>query len=68
MIVFGAISQEEFLSDYWQKKPLLIKQALPGFITPISPDELAGLSLEEEFESRLVRGAIKDNRWSLAEG
>ena len=68
MIVFGTISQEEFLSDYWQKKPLLIKQALPGFITPISPDELAGLSLEEEFESRLVRGAIKDNRWSLAEG
>ena len=68
MIVFGTISQEEFLSDYWQKKPLLIKQALPGFISPISPDEVAGLSLEEEFESRLVRGAIKDNRWSLAEG
>lgn len=68
MITFGAISQEEFLSDYWQKKPLLIKQALPDFISPISPDELAGLSLEEEFESRLITGAISDNKWSLSEG
>jgi len=68
MIAFSAISQEEFLSDYWQKKPLLIKQALPGFISPLSPNELAGLSLEEEFESRLVTGAIKNNRWSLTEG
>ena len=68
MITFGTISQEEFLSDYWQKKPLLIKQALPNFISPVSPDELAGLSLEEEFESRLVTGSTKDNRWSLTEG
>jgi len=68
MITFGAISQEEFLSDYWQKKPLLIKQALPDFISPISPNELAGLSLEEELESRLITGAIRDNRWSLIEG
>jgi len=67
-ITFGAISQEEFLSDYWQKKPLLIKQALPDFISPISPDELAGLSLEEDFESRLITGSTKDNRWSLTEG
>ncbi len=68
MISFGAISQEEFLSDYWQKKPLLIKQALPGFISPLSADELAGLSLEEEFESRLITGSTRDNRWSLSEG
>lgn len=68
MITFGAISQREFLTDYWQKKPLLIKQALPHFLSPLTPDELAGLSLEEEFESRLVTGSTKDNRWSLSEG
>ncbi|WP_349570176.1 cupin domain-containing protein [Azotobacter salinestris] len=50
----GGISTREFLRDYWQKKPLLIRQAIPGFETPISPDELAGLSLEEEVESRLI--------------
>ena len=43
-----------FLSEYWQKKPLVIRQALPDFINPLSADELAGLSLEDEVESRLV--------------
>lgn len=38
MITFGTISQEKFLSEYWQKKPLLIKQALPGFINGALPD------------------------------
>ncbi|SMN02441.1 FIG002776: hypothetical protein [uncultured Candidatus Thioglobus sp.] len=65
MIHFGKISQQQFLSDYWQKKPLLIKHALPDFISPISPDELAGLALEPEFESRLITGSIESNDWSL---
>jgi len=52
--VLGGISAREFLRDYWQKRPLLIRQAISGFVSPISPDELAGLSLEEEVESRLV--------------
>lgn len=54
MIKFNEISLETFLADYWQKKPLLIKQAYPNFISPISPEELAGLSLEEEIESRII--------------
>ncbi|GAB7529638.1 cupin domain-containing protein [Pseudomonas sp. 3A(2025)] len=48
------MSARVFLRDYWQKKPLLIRQALPDFQSPIDPDELAGLALEEEVESRLV--------------
>ncbi|WP_273528053.1 cupin domain-containing protein [Pseudomonas sp.] len=52
--ILGGLSAREFLRDYWQKKPLLIRQAIPDFQSPISPDELAGLSLEEEVESRLV--------------
>ncbi|WP_350446330.1 cupin domain-containing protein [Pseudomonas solani] len=52
--ILGGISAREFLRDYWQKKPLLIRQAISGYESPISPDELAGLSLEEEVESRLV--------------
>lgn len=50
----GGMPAEEFLRDYWQKKPLLIRQAFPEFESPLSADELAGLSLEEEVESRLV--------------
>jgi len=52
--LLGGISSREFLRDYWQKKPLLIRQAIPDFQSPIDPDELAGLALEEEVESRLI--------------
>ncbi len=33
----------EFLREYWQKRPLLIRNAFPGFVSPISPEDLAGL-------------------------
>ncbi|MGL4315127.1 MAG: JmjC domain-containing protein [Pseudomonas sp.] len=52
--LLGGLSAREFLRDYWQKKPLLIRQAIPDFESPITPDELAGLALEEEVESRLI--------------
>jgi 50S ribosomal protein L16 3-hydroxylase len=52
--LLGGLTPREFMRDYWQKKPLLVRQAIPGFESPISPDELAGLALEEEIESRLV--------------
>jgi 50S ribosomal protein L16 3-hydroxylase len=48
------MDSKTFLSEYWQKKPLVIRQALPDFINPLSADELAGLALEEDIESRLV--------------
>ena len=68
MIHFGNISQKQFLQEYWQKKPLLIKNALPNFICPLSPEELAGLSCEEEFESRLVTGSTNNNIWKITNG
>ncbi|WP_213878658.1 cupin domain-containing protein [Pseudomonas sp. dw_358] len=52
--LLGGLTAREFLRDYWQKKPLLIRQAFTDFENPISPDELAGLALEEEVESRIV--------------
>ena len=65
--ILGGLSAREFLRDYWQKKPLLIRQAIPDFQSPISPDELAGLSLEEEVESRLVI-EHGDSPWELRRG
>ncbi|PRB77137.1 cupin domain-containing protein [Pseudomonas sp. MYb185] len=63
----GGMPAEEFLRDYWQKKPLLIRQAFAGFDNPLTADELAGLSLEEEVESRIVleHGATP---WELRRG
>lgn len=44
----------QFLAQFWQKKPLLIRNAFPGFDSPLDPDELAGLACEEGVESRIV--------------
>src|SRR5690606_35155678 len=63
----GGMSAEEFLRDYWQKKPLLIRQAFPDFESPLSADELAGLSLEEEVESRIVL-ELGATPWELRHG
>ncbi len=52
--MLGGITAREFLRDYWQKKPLLVRQAISDFESPISADELAGLAMEEEVEARLV--------------
>lgn len=68
MNILGNISTEEFLSQYWQKKPLLIRNALPGFVSPIDPDELAGLALEEEIEARLIIEEGKSGNWELQTG
>ena len=44
----------QFLRDYWQKRPLLIRNAFPGFVSPISPEDLAGLACEDTALSRIV--------------
>jgi 50S ribosomal protein L16 3-hydroxylase len=62
--VLGDISADQFLAEYWQKKPLLIRNALENFTPPINANELAGLSLENEIESRLVVG----EDWKIEHG
>lgn len=64
----GSISVETFLKDYWQKKPLLIRQAIPDFSPPVTADELAGLACEPDVESRLIRFDAKEDHWSLEQG
>ncbi|MFV8782699.1 JmjC domain-containing protein [Microbulbifer sp. SA54] len=64
----GDISVEEFLRDYWQKKPLLIRQAFPQFTPPISGEELAGMALEEHIESRLIEEHGIEGPWQLRTG
>ena len=54
-------TQAEFLRDYWQKKPVVIKQGFSSFEDPISPDELAGIACEEQVQSRLIHHT--DGKW-----
>jgi 50S ribosomal protein L16 3-hydroxylase len=57
---------DSFLRDYWQKKPLLIRNAWKPWRNPLDPDELAGLACEEAVESRLV--VKKGDIWELEHG
>ncbi len=65
---FGNISVETFLQEYWQKKPLLIRNAFPDLEAPVGPDELAGLACEEDVEARLVVQNPENDDWELQHG
>lgn len=70
--VLGNLSPDDFLRHYWQKKPLLIRQAIPGFESPLAPEDLAGLACEENVPSRLIlengQGQDGDKPWSMRQG
>ncbi len=53
--LLGGITPEKFLAEYWQKKPLLVRQALPGFGDWLNRDSLSALAQRDDAESRLVR-------------
>lgn len=55
------LTSSDFLSIYWQKKPLVIRQGFKDFQDFLSPDELAGLACDDYVESRIV--SQKNNLW-----
>jgi 50S ribosomal protein L16 3-hydroxylase len=66
LIASNGFDPTEFLRDYWQRQPLLIRNALPDFEDPLSAEELAGLSLEADIESRLIERTA--DTWSVEHG
>lgn len=66
--ILGALPTEAFLSEYWQKKPCLVRGALPGFHPPLDGDDLAGLACEETAEARLIAGKYPDHDWTVRHG
>lgn len=65
-MIFKDFDSAAFLRDYWQKKPLLIRNPWLSWQNPLEPDELAGLACEAEVESRLVVGA--QGSWAVEHG
>ncbi len=65
---FGDMPLQTFLDDYWQKKPLLIRQAFPDFVPPLAADELAGLACEDDIEARLIIQDADTDKWELQHG
>ncbi|MBL4712749.1 MAG: cupin domain-containing protein [Gammaproteobacteria bacterium] len=64
----GEISTTHFLEQYWQKKPLLIRNAFPNLPTLLTAEELAGLACEEHVNARLVLEKAGNKPWQLEFG
>ncbi|MCB1688241.1 MAG: cupin domain-containing protein [Halioglobus sp.] len=55
-----------FLDEYWQRKPLLIKNNAEGFTPALDSDHLAGLAMDDEIESRLIEQ--EGSNWQVHHG
>lgn len=62
------VSPATFLRDYWQKHPLLIRQAFPGFVAPLDAHDLAGLACEPYALSRLIVHDAANDTWQVEHG
>ena len=68
LTLLGHISPQTFMKRYWQKKPLLIRQAIPSFAPLLGRAALFELAANEEVESRLIRKAAGAASWQLKAG
>ena len=70
-------SPSQFLSQYWQKQPVVLRQFfsgfndpvdehVSGFNDPVDEHDLAGLAQEEDVDSRII--ARNNNEWHVAHG
>jgi 50S ribosomal protein L16 3-hydroxylase len=64
--LLGGLSARQFMRRHWQKKPLLVRQAVPGMVPPIARPALFDLAARDEVESRLVRH--RQSGWTLKHG
>jgi 50S ribosomal protein L16 3-hydroxylase len=64
----GELTVEEFIADYWQKKPVCIRNGIAFQEALIAVDELAGLALEPEVESRLIENKGDIKNWQVLHG
>ena len=64
--LFGNLSPREFLRRHWQKRPLFVRQAFPGFAGVIDKRALAALATRDDVESRIVE--CRGSRWNTRFG
>jgi 50S ribosomal protein L16 3-hydroxylase len=63
MQLLNQLTPAQFLAEYWQKKPLLIRQAIPNFKSFLSPDDLVSLAIDDDAEARLI--TQKNGLWKV---
>lgn len=66
LALLGDMTPARFLKEYWQKKPLLVRQAIPSLQAPLSREELFALARQDDVESRLITHF--DRQWEISHG
>lgn len=70
--LLGGLSAKRFMQGYWQRRPLLVRQAVPGFRPLLSRAQLFELAARDDVESRVIEQHPQaDNpaqRWRLRNG
>jgi len=63
LTLLGGLTVNQFLSEYWQKKPLVIRQAMPRFNGLLNPQQLMALACDPDAQARAV--VHRRNKWEL---
>jgi 50S ribosomal protein L16 3-hydroxylase len=66
LTLLGGLSPQQFMRRHWQKKPLLVREAIPGFKPLLNRAELFALAGQPHVESRLIRQGVKG--WGMKSG
>jgi 50S ribosomal protein L16 3-hydroxylase len=64
--LLAGLSPAQFMRRHWQKKPLLVRQAIPGFKPLLSRADLFAMAADEDVESRLI--VQKGDTWKMKRG
>ena len=69
LALLGGLTPQQFMKRHWQKKPLLVRQAIPHFSPLLDRAALMDLAAQEEVESRLVQQlADAPGGWRMRKG
>ncbi|PTQ89202.1 cupin domain-containing protein [Agitococcus lubricus] len=64
----GGLTADEFLRDYWQKKPLLVRNAFPELAMMVGKEDLLELGQEDSIEARIILEKDGKKPWELRKG
>ncbi|MDP1954284.1 MAG: cupin domain-containing protein [Polaromonas sp.] len=66
LALLAGLSPAQFMRRHWQKKPLLVRAAIPGLKPVLSRAELFALAAQPQVESRLVQQQASG--WRMKQG
>jgi 50S ribosomal protein L16 3-hydroxylase len=64
-VPLGGMTVQTFLKEYWHKKPLLIRNALPEFKAFFTPDDAMNALQDENIETRVI---AQNDGWQVTHG